>query len=80
MPEYLIKIPKKKNENFLKAVSKMPYVTISGAKKLTAVNKKKFTPKQLQFASEMKEALKEVESAEKGEIKLKSARELLNEL
>ena len=80
MPEYLIRIPEEKNENFLKAVSKLPYVTVTGAKKITAAKKKKFSPKQLLFAKEIKEGMKEVEFAEQGKIKLKSARELLNEL
>ena len=80
MPEYLIKIPEEKNENFLKAVSKMTYITITKAKKITPAKKKKFTPGQLQFAREINKRLKEVELAEQGKIKLKSARELLNEL
>jgi len=80
MPEYLIKIPEEKNENFLKAVSKMTYVTITQAKKITLSKKKKFTRGQLQFAREIYEGLKEVKLAEQGKIKLKSARDLMNEL
>jgi hypothetical protein len=79
MPEYLIKIPEEKNENFLKAVSKMTYVTIKETKKNIS-KEKKFTVGQLQFAKQLYNSLKEVELAEQGKIKLKSARELMNEL
>jgi len=79
MPEYLIKIPDEKNENFLKAVSKMTYVTIKETKKNIS-KKNKFTIGQIQFAKELHKSLKEVELAEQGKIKLKSARDLLNEL
>ncbi len=48
--------------------------------KKLVLNNKKFSDKQLIFAKEIFKGLKQVELTEQGKIKLKSAKELLQEL
>ncbi|MFN3997455.1 hypothetical protein [Algoriphagus sp.] len=65
----LVEVPDEKAKSFLEMLNKLSYVKTE-----------KLNPKDEEFYEGLKEAVEEVNLAKQGKIKLKSAKELLNEL
>ena len=72
MKQVVLNIPDNKYPFFMELVKSLGFIKVSGEPKLTK--------KQQEFVEGTKKSLEQVEQHLKGEIKLKSAEQLLNEL
>ena len=74
--DILVKVPDSKVEFFMELVQNLKFKAVPTTKSKT----KQFTPEQQEWINDLKESLEQVELHQQGKIKLKSARELLDEL
>ncbi|QDK83379.1 hypothetical protein EXU85_34155 [Spirosoma sp. KCTC 42546] len=74
--DILVKVPDNKVEFFMELVQNLKFKAEPRVKSKA----KSFTPEQQEWINDLKESLEEVELHQQGKIKLKSARELLDEL
>ena len=77
MREVLVKVPDEQYRFLMKLLQNLSFVE---AKPVKLPKPKKLTPEQQEWVDDMREALQQVEQHQRGEIKLKSAWELLDEL
>lgn len=73
--EIVVKVPDNKVEFFMELVQNLKF---KAEPKTQA--KRQLTPEQQEWVDDLKESLKQVELHQQGKIKLKSARELLDEI
>lgn len=74
--DILVKVPDNKVEFFMELLQNLKFK----AEPSVTPKTKSFTPEQREWINDLKESLGEVELHQQGKIKLKSARELLDEL
>ena len=72
--DILVKVPDNKVDFFMELVRSLKF------KAEPTAQTKSFTPEQQEWINGLKESLEQVELHQQGKIKLKSARELLDEL
>ena len=77
MREVLVKVPDEQYRFLMKLLQNLSFVE---AKPVKLPKPRRLTPAQQEWVDDMREALQQVEQHQRGEIKLRSLDELINEL
>jgi hypothetical protein len=78
MRQVILTVPDEQFAALMKVVKALPFAI--KAKAVTPPKPKKYTPEQQEWIDDFREALHEADLAAQGKIKLKPARQLLDEL